>query len=275
MYNTFIGGITMDILLEVLEETIVMLPMLLVMYFLLEYYEMHNLFVLNKYKRLGPLLGAVLGLIPQCGISVLASLSFLERKISLGTLMSVYIATSDEAIPLLLSNYALRDDVVSILIIKFIAAVIFGYFIDMFIHFEMKERTIHNEHLNHSLWKCVLERTLKVYLFIFIVHLALSYLFEFIGEEFIAGLLLNKNSFQPLLTSLFGLIPHCIVSIVLTGLYSKDLLSFASLIAGLMSNAGLGLIALLRYKIDIKDFIRIVGLLTLCSMTVGLFLQFI
>lgn len=265
----------MDILLEVLEETIVMLPMLLVMYFLLEYYEMHNLFVLNKYKRLGPLLGAVLGLIPQCGISVLASLSFLERKISLGTLMSVYIATSDEAIPLLLSNYTLRDDVVSILIIKFIAAVIFGYFIDMFIHFEMKERTIHNEHLNHSLWKCVLERTLKVYLFIFIVHLALSYLFEFIGEEFISGLLLNKNSFQPLLTSLFGLIPHCIVSIVLTGLYSKDLLSFASLIAGLMSNAGLGLIALLRYKIDIKDFIRIVGLLTLCSMTVGLFLQFI
>lgn len=265
----------MEILLEVLEETFIMLPMLMIMYFLLEYSEVHNLFQFEKIKKIGPVAGAFLGLIPQCGISVIASIFFLEKKISLGTLISIYIATSDEAIPLLISDYSLREDVLMVLFVKFIVALISGCLIDRFIKLNIKERQIDNKHHNHSLWRCVIERTLKVYLFIFSVHIILSYLFEFIGEEKLSILLLNKNNIQPIISSLFGLVPHCIVSVVLTGLYSKDLLSFASLISGLMSNAGLGLLALLKYKIDIKDFIKIVSLLLLCSIVTGIFLQFI
>lgn len=263
----------MDIFIEVLDETIIMLPMLLIMYMILEYSEMHHSLSFEKLQKHGPLLGAILGLIPQCGISVIASLFFLEKKITLGTLMSIYIATSDEAIPLLLSNYALKDTVFYILIIKCLVGILFGYIIDRYITLDIKEKKIeYNEH-HHSFIKCVIERTLKIYVFIFLIHLVLSYLFEYIGEDALSTLLLNKSLFQPLLSACFGLIPHCIVSVVLTGLYAKGLLSFASLIAGLMSNAGLGLLALVRYKMDMKDFLKIVGLLLGCSILTGLIMQ--
>lgn len=265
----------MDILFEVLEETIIMLPMLLVMYFILEYLE-RNHSERNKLEQLrkyGPLYGAILGVIPQCGISVIASILFLEKEISIGTLISVYIATSDEAIPLLLSDPSMYSITLQVVFLKFILAIIFGYIIDYFIHSDFHKQDIEYSHEEHSLWQCVFLRTIKVYLFIVVIHVALSYLFELIGEDQLSQLLLNQSFLQPIISSLFGLIPHCVVSVVLTQLYSTHLLSFASLISGLMSNAGLGLLVLLKYKVKSQIFIQIIGLLLICSIMTGIFIQ--
>lgn len=265
----------MEILLEVLEETIIMFPMLLVMYFVLEYTEIHNSVIFDKLKKGGPFIGALLGIIPQCGISVIASILFLEQKVTLGTLLSVYIATSDEAVPLLLSNPSMYSITLEVVVVKFIVAILFGYLIDRFIKLDFVKKEIKYHSHDHSLWKSVLVRSLKIYGFIFIIHVALSYLFEFIGEEQLSVLLLNQSFLQPVISSIFGLIPHCVVSVVLIQLYSNSLLSFASLISGLMTNAGLGLLVLVKYKLDIKAFMKIIVILLSCSIVTGIFLQII
>ena len=265
----------MEILFEVLEETVIMLPMLFIMYLILEYSEMHNNTIFDKLKNHGPLYGALLGVIPQCGISVIASILFLERKITIGTLISIYIATSDEAIPLLLSDPSLAKVTFNVLVVKLITGIIFGYVIDYFVKIDFDKKEIKHHHHDHSLWKCAIERTLKIYIFIVCIHLGLSYLFEYIGEETLSVILLNQSYLQPIVSSVFGLIPHCVVSVVLTQLYSNSLLSFASLISGLMSNAGMGLLVLIEYKIDPKVFMRIIGLLTGCSIVTGIVLQFL
>ncbi len=273
MYNTLIGDDVMDILLEVLEETLPILPMLLIMYAFLEYFEKHGINLSDKLKKHGPIYGAILGIIPQCGISVVASVLFLEKKITLGTLISIYIATSDEAIPLLLTDSSLFSTTIQFIIIKCILGALFGTLIDHFVHisFERKEDIKHDE--EHSLWKCIISRTLKIYIFIVVIHLLLSYLFEWIGEDQLSVILLNQSTFQPVIASIFGLIPHCVVSVVLTQLYASNLLSFASLVSGLMTNAGMGLIVLIQNKIDIKIFMRIIGLLLLCSILTGFVLN--
>ena len=132
----------MEILFEVLEETVIMLPMLFIMYLILEYSEMHNNTIFDKLKNHGPLYGALLGVIPQCGISVIASILFLERKITIGTLISIYIATSDEAIPLLLSDPSLAKVTFNVLVVKLITGIIFGYVIDYFVKIDFDKKEI-------------------------------------------------------------------------------------------------------------------------------------
>ncbi len=265
----------MEIIVEVLEETIMMLPMLFFMYFVLEYLERHQLDIFDKIKDLGPLYGAILGIIPQCGISVVVSLLFLEGKVSIGTLISVYIATSDEAIPLLLASPESYSTTIYIIVLKLILGVLFGYLIDLFVKSKIDKTSITYHHNEHSLMKCVIERTMKVYVFIIVVHILLSYLFNFIGQKQLSVLLLNQSMLQPVISSIFGLIPHCVVSIVLSQLYTQQLLSFASLISGLMTNGGMGLIVLVQNKAGIKIIGKIIGLLLICSIITGIFLTII
>jgi hypothetical protein len=273
MLNIFIGVDEMEIIKEVVSESIVLLPMLFVMYFLLEYYEIHDSKIFNKLRKNGPFYGALLGVIPQCGISVIASLLFLEKEISIGTLIAVYIATSDEAIPLLLTNPSLYNTTIIVILVKFLLAIVFGYLIDYFVKTNFKKKQIQKQEESHSLWQCVISRTLKIYLFIVVIHLILSYLFEYIGEEQLSIVLLNQSLFQPIIASLFGLIPHCIVSVVLTQLYSNQILSFASLISGLMTNAGMGLIVLVKYRVKRKTFIQVIFLLLISAIISGLIIQ--
>ena len=265
----------MEIILEVLEETILILPMLLIMYAFLEYGETKNINIYDKLKKNGPLYGAMLGVIPQCGISIIASIFFLEKKITLGTLISVYIATSDEAIPLLLVHSESYMTTLYLIILKFILAIIFGYLVDYFIHIEYKKKEVNNIEHTHSFWSEVITRTLKIYFFIVIVHILLSYLFEYIGEETLSLILLNQSILQPVVASIFGLIPHCIVSVVLTQLYYNQIVSFASLVAGLMSNAGMGLIVLIQNRVGIRLFLEIIGILLTCAIITGLLLSLV
>ena len=269
-------GEFMDILLDTLKDTYLVIPVLFIMYLCLEYFEHkqdHYSYDLYLHKY-GPLLGALLGMIPQCGFGVLASVLFIENKITLGTLISVFIATSDEAIPLLLTNPHMYSSLISIILLKLIIGIIAGYIIDFLFKKETYQYDIQTYHSHsHSPIVEALKRTFKIYFFIFIVNLILSYFIETIGTDSLSTILMDRSMIQPIVSALFGFIPNCAASVILTRLYMNQVLSFASLLAGLITNAGLGILALIQNKVEIKIILKICLILLIVSLCITLPIQ--
>lgn len=267
----------MDIIIDTIKDTFLIIPILFIMYLCLEYFEHKSISQsMTKYlTQYGPIIGAILGIIPQCGFGVLASLLFMEKRISLGTLMSVFIATSDEAIPILLTNPHLYTSLLGIILTKFILAIMIGYLVDLLFKPQIvTHHQIENIHCHeHSITVEALVRTLKIYAFIFLVNLVLSAAIEMIGPKNLSYILLDKSIVQPIISAIFGFIPNCAASVILTQLHVNGILSFASLLAGLITNAGLGIVVLLQNHIDIKMLIRICTILLLSALIVGLPLQ--
>jgi hypothetical protein len=267
----------MEILLETIEDTILILPLLFIMYLILEYIEHHqNIQLESKLKKYGPILGAFLGVIPQCGLSIMASMLFIENKITLGTLISIFIATSDEAIPLLLTEPQMFSSLIMMVILKVIIAIISGFIIDHFYHRKHINASSSNYHEHHH--STVIEallRSLKIYAFIFIVQISLSLFIEFIGEEQLSLILMTHSLLQPIAGAIFGFIPNCAASVILTQLYINQVVSFATLLSGLITNAGLGIIVLIQNKIDKTTILHICLILLIISLMVSLPIQWL
>ena len=268
-----------DIILDTIHDTWAMLPLLYITYCILEVFERKNtqddkLFF--GLQRLGPILGALVGLIPQCGFSILAAMLFVQNNITLGTLVSVMIATSDEAIPILISNPKMYSSLLGILGLKLVIAIIVGLFTDhvlfrnqKILRFEDMEEEDYDDE-EYPLWISALLRSLKIYVFIFITSFVLTLLMELIGEKTLSMILLQDNLFQPIIAALFGFIPNCAATVVLTQLYTAGELSFGSLLAGLVTNAGLGLIVMIRYEARKKDILRTISILFITGVIVGI-----
>ncbi len=304
------------ILLHALEETLIIFPMLFLIYVLIEVVENKcakkwktKSFLNNKYS---PLIASAVGIIPQCGFSVVATDLYSEKKISMGTLLAIFIATSDEAIPILIggnygafltifdgnfANNPLRY-VVFLIVIKFVYAVAIGYLVN-FIYNKIKAKkskvavaaTADNiEHHDHDYGCCghdvveeesgfkhfilhPLVHSLKICLYLFIVSVILSGIIEWVGLESISSL--NDSLFQPFLVGLIGLIPNCASSLVITNLFLNGAISFASCIAGLCANAGVALLVLFKNNKNIKENIVILATLYGTSAILGFVLQLI
>lgn len=260
----------MNILLDTIKDTYLMIPLLLITYLLLEHFEHTN----YNFTRLGPILGACIGLIPQCGFSVLASLLFVEKKISMGTLISVFIATSDEAIPILIAYPKQMKTLFLLIMMKFIIAIIIGYIVDYLYPTQLHDISIHSSsHSHHSPFKDAILRTIKIYSFIFITNSILSYIIESVGTDTFSSLLLHQSLMQPIISALFGFIPNCAASVILTQLYIRGILSFASLLAGLMTNAGLGIVALIHHRVNKTTLLKICIILLFSSLVFSIPLQ--
>lgn len=285
-----------DIILDTIHDTWAMLPLLYITYYILEVFERKNtqddkLFF--GLQRLGPILGAIVGLIPQCGFSILAAMLFVQNNITLGTLVSVMIATSDEAIPILISNPKMYSSLLGILGLKLVIAILVGLFTDhvvfrkqKILRFEDMEEEDYDEdeyeeeensgsscpccYPEYPLWISALLRSLKIYVFIFITSFVLTLLMKCIGEKTLSMILLQDNLFQPIIAALFGFIPNCAATVVLTQLYTAGELSFGSLLAGLITNAGLGLIVMIRYEARKKDILRTISILFITGVIVGI-----
>ena len=203
--------------------------------------------------------------VPQCGFSIIASLLYIKNFLSLGTLISVYIATSDEAIPVLFAQPEQFKTVGVLICLKIFIAVLAGYIVDLIFkkpiveltsenHILHKERGCCNHHFSeHNILHIFvhpIKHTFLIFLFIFAVCVALNYLFEIFTQEKIETLMMTKSLIQPVFAGIFGLIPNCAVSVLITMMYLKGVLSFGSVIAGLSSGAGLGLIVLLKKNKD-------------------------
>ena len=273
-------------MLDVIKDTVIdslkLLPFLFLTFLLMEYFEhkMKNKSkkIVEKAGKFGPIIGSFLGVIPQCGFSVAATNLYATRIITLGTLISIYLSTSDEMLPILLSEKVEFSLIAEVLLIKIIVGIICGFIIDLV--YRKKEKVeiqefCHDKHCDceHSILKSTLKHTFDIFLFIFIISFVLNLAFSYLGEEVISSILMKNSIFGSFLTSLLGLIPNCFSSVLITQLYLKNTISFASMIGGLLTGSGVALLVLFRVNKDKKENFRILLLLYLIGALTGLLIS--
>lgn len=272
-----------DIILDTLIDGIKLLPFLFIVFFVLEYIEhkvsKKNKQIIEKSGKYGPFIGAILGMFPQCGFSVAATNLFSARVITFGTLIAIYLSTSDEMLPILLSNGLPLTFILKIILIKVIIGMIAGFIIDYLLKNKISLKSIHDiceeEHCDckHSLIKSTIKHTLNIFSFIIITSFILNTLIFLIGEDNLGKLLLKGNIFAPLLASLIGLIPNCASSILLSELYLSSTISFGSMMAGLLTGSGVALLVLFKTNKNVKENIFILGSIYFIGSIVGLIIN--
>ena len=280
-------------MLEIIEETLIdsikLLPFLFITYLIMEYIEhktsdkLKN--TIKKSGKYGPVIGGLLGTIPQCGFSVAATNLYATRIITLGTLISVYLATSDEMIPILLSEGAPITTILSILGIKLVIAIIAGFIIDFIIRRKNKENDEEERiidlcekehcHCEHGIFKSALKHTLNIFVFIIIITFIINILIHFIGEDNIANFVRINPILGPVLAGIIGLIPNCASSVILTQLYVENVIPVATMISGLLAGTGIGLAVLFKMNKGIKENIKITALMYVIGVISGIILQLI
>lgn len=278
-------------MLHILEHTIIdtikLLPFLYITYLIMEYIENktteHSKQAIKKSGKWGPLFGGFVGVVPQCGFSASATNLYAARVISLGTLIAVYLSTSDEMLPILLSESVELSIILKILVIKFLIGVIAGFIIDFILRLKNKNQEdekivdlCEDEHCHcheHGIFKSALKHTLSIFVYILIITLIINVVVEFVGEENIASFIGNHTVLGPVVSSLVGLIPNCAASVIITNLYIQGVINVASLIAGLLTGAGVGLIVLFRMNKNLKQNICIVSLIYGIGVASGIVLQ--
>lgn len=273
-----------DICLDALIDSIKLLPFLFFAFFLMETLEHHAGSKINKALassgKFGPLIGAVLGCIPQCGFSVFSANLYSGGVIGVGTLLAVFLSTSDEAIIIMLSNPQKKGEILKLIIVKVIIAVLFGYVVSLIERkFPAPKKQVEDLCRN---CKCeendgvlvpAIRHTVNIYLFLIVIMFALNLCIELLGIEKFSAILLGNSVFQPLVAALIGLVPNCAASILLTELYLEGAISFASVIAGLCTGAGAGLIVLFRENRNVKENLIITFMLYVIASVSGLLLE--
>lgn len=278
---------------DAVSDSLMLVPFLFVIFVLIELFEFYYADKVKRFVRYtkdgGPVIGSFVSLIPQCGFSVIASTLYVRKYLSMGTLIAIYLATSDEALPVLLADPGQYKYILPVIMVKLLVAIPAGYIIDLVYKPELREvaepeRTeaaeaqgcCRHDVVSPSKKQLILhplKHTLNIFLFILGITLLLNYL---IDEEKIVGFYQNGvflyKVVQPVITALIGLIPNCAVSIAITVMLIKGTISFGAAMAGLLSNAGLGLLVLLRGN-RAKNNLKIVIILLVISIICGEILQ--
>ena len=272
-----------------IPDTAKILPFLFLTYLLMEFLEHKAGGAAERWLkgsgRVGPLLGGALGILPQCGFSAAASGLYTGRIITTGTLLAVYLSTSDEMLPILISNGASLPLILKLLGTKLIIGIAAGFAVDLIAALlrpknqaapepqieELCERE-HCDCHDHFLLSA-LKHTLHVTVFLFVFTFILNLTVEAIGEDTIAALILNRPILGSLLTSLAGLIPNCASSVILTELYLEGILSVGAMLSGLLVNAGVGLALLFRNNRPVKDSFRVLLILFFIGALCGILID--
>ncbi len=272
---------------EIIHEVyhcLTMVPFLFMAYLLIEYIEKYSSDKMEKlmtgFGRMGPLGGAVLGCIPQCGFSAAAANLYSTRLITMGTLVAVFLSTSDEAIPLLLSNPGHGKTILKIIAIKIAIGAIVGFAADFIFKStpDMAKEELHHKHAHCGNGKktvsgmliAALKHTAETFLFIAVISIAFNFAVQVLSEERLAALFMANTIFQPFVTALVGFVPNCATSVLLTKLYIEGAISFGSAVAGLCSAAGVGLMVLFKENRPAKDNFRIIAVVYVSAVIAGL-----
>lgn len=280
---------------KALLDSAAMLPFLAGIYMLVEWVE-YRLGEglqdrIREAKGAGPLLGAIFGCVPQCGFSVMSSALYAKGFITRGTLLAVFLSTSDEALPVILSQPGKLHLVLPILSTKVVVALVAGLLVDLVWGRRLRatapeadqaqevdhsaccghnvpcERDL-EQLLLHPLW-----HTAKVFIFIFLANFALNAVIGYVGEANLSRVLLQHTPWQPIIATFIGLVPNCAASVAIAEVFLKGGLSFGATIAGLCASAGLGILVLFRENPSRKDTFLVLGLLVGVSIAVGLVIQ--
>ena len=277
----------LDIILDTLIDTLKLLPFLFIAFLIIELIEhklnAKNKIIITKSKKYGPIIGSLLGMIPQCGFSALATNLYITRIITLGTLISIYLSTSDEMLPILISEKVDISIIIKILLTKIFFGIIYGIIIDIIIEKRFKEKEKENYeicdkdrcHCENGILASTIKHTLNIALFILIITFIINIIFNYGGEKYLSKIFLKNTLLGPFITSLIGLIPNCGASVILTELYLNNTISFASLISGLLTGSGTALLVLFKGNKNIKENIFISILLYLLGSFSGVIIEII
>lgn len=285
-----------DVLLETIIDSVKLLPFLFITYLIMEFIEHKtgekSKNIIKKSGKFGPLLGGILGIFPQCGFSAAAANLYVGKVITLGTLIAIFLSTSDEMLPVLISEAAPISTILQILAIKLAIGIVIGFAID-FIgqaltkrNVEKKEEVVEEEigHIcehehchceEEGILKSAIKHTVNIFIFIIMISFIINTIIYFIGEENLSNLILNMPIVGPIIAGLVGLIPNCAGSVILTQLYLEQVISFGSMIGGLLVGSGIGILVLFRVNKDLKDNLKILGLLYLIGVICGILIDLI
>lgn len=280
----------LDVIADTLVDALKLLPFLFLTYLAMEYIE-HKAGdkaekLVKKAGGFGPLIGSILGIVPQCGFSTAASNLYAGRIITLGTLISIFLSTSDEMLPVFISSQVAIGTILKILSIKVLIGMAAGFVIDLVLQKKHREKG-ETEHLkidemcDHqhchceqgNIWKSAISHTLHILFFIVVVSFILNLLISYIGEDSLSALLSNRPVLGPVIAGLVGLIPNCAASVVLTQLYLEGMINGGAMMAGLLVGAGVGLLVLFRVNENLKENVKIALLLYIIGVVSGILIE--
>lgn len=277
------GGWFSEIFLHGFLETLKLLPFLFLTYLLMEFIEHRasdkaNRFM-NRAGRFGPAVGGLLGVIPQCGFCAAASNLYAGRVITLGTLVSVFLSASDEMLPIMISGDIPPLNLLFILLYKAGVAIFIGFLVDFvmrLLHIGGQEINIDeicdndNCHCERGIWYSALHHTVTISAFVLIISVSINALIFFIGEENLGAVMYDKPFVSHLIAAVFGLIPNCAASVALATLCKEGLITVGTMLAGLFSGAGVGLLVLFRVNKKVKENLIIMAILVGAGLIFGL-----
>lgn len=275
-----------------IKDTALCVPILYVTYLFMEILEGSSRFdeeTLCRYsKKFGPVIGGVIGVIPQCGLAGSAAALYSTGTVTLGTMLAVFFATSDEMLPVMLASLSGRfaisiGTIGAILAAKAVLGIILGYIVDIAvkagtgknIHSLCERDNCECDGEEGSVYRSALIHTAKIVLMLLIVNVVLSVIIGCVGIETLSGTVINQPVIGPVLVGLFGLIPNCAVSIIITESYLSGVLGLGGLFAGLLANAGIGLIVLFRTNARFKENLTIVAIMYVLSVVTGIIIQIV
>lgn len=274
-----------EIITDTLIDGIKLIPFLFAAFLIIELIEHKlnnkNKRLISKTGKLGPLFGSLLGIFPQCGFSVLTTNLYVTRIVSLGTLISVYLSTSDEMLPILLSQNVDIIIIIKILLIKFLIGMTSGFIIDFILRKKEQKEIInydicHDEncHCKDHLLLSVIKHTLHITMFLMITTFLLNLLIEYTGI-FNENNIISNNIFSVFMTSLVGLIPSCGASVMITTLYLKNIISFGALISGLLTGSGVAILVLFKTNKKLNENLFIIFLIYIIGSISGLVIELV
>lgn len=275
-----------EVILDTIVDSLKLIPFLLVAFLIIELLE-HKLNnktknIITKSKKVGPIIGSLLGVIPQCGFTVMATNLYITRIITLGTLISIYLSTSDEMLIIMISEKVEISLILKILLIKIFFGIVYGLIIDKIINKKKKDKETNyelcdEEHCdcNHSILLSAIKHTLHITLFIFIITLIINTIFTLLGDNYLSKILLNNSTLSSFITSLIGLIPNCAASVILTELYLNSTISLGALIGGLLTSSGSSLLVLIKNNKNQKENLSIILLLYALGVLSGIIIELI
>lgn len=278
----------LECLLDGFFDTLKLLPYLFVTFLLLEFLEhkldKKNEKLLQKNQKVGPFIGGLLGSLPQCGFSTMAASLFSSKVITMGTLIAVFLSTSDEMLPIMISEKVNLIDILKIIGFKVFIGIVVGFIVDFFYQRKKgkSKQEIHHlcekEHCDceeEGIFLSSIKHTLKITLFIFIVNVVINEIIFLIGEDSVKQILLSGNILTYFLASVIGLIPNCASSVILTELYLSKFISIGILFSGLLTGSGLGILLLFKSNDNMKENISILSIIYFVGVLIGMIVDII
>ncbi|MCQ2564048.1 MAG: arsenic efflux protein [Mogibacterium sp.] len=276
-------------IIDTIKDTLTLIPFLFLTYVAMEWLERRteeqSVDLLARIGKFGHVAGAGIGLIPQCGFSAAAASLYSGGVITAGTLIAVFLSTSDEMLPIFLSSSVGAGTIGKILAAKFVIALISGIAVDLIaglVHHRSETKHIHDlcerEHCGcedeeGGILHSALIHTLKITGFIFVISLILSLLMEFVGEGVMASFMTDAPVAGTIVTAVIGLIPNCAASVVIAQMYLEGLLTCGQLMAGLLVGAGVGLLVLVRTNNKTSENAKVIGVLLALGIAWGILID--